>query len=438
MRWREYLSILMYASPGEFRPIVVAPTFDNARTLECVVRQVLDLGLPLIVVNDGCRDQSATILTRLAATFERLIVITHQSNQGKAAALLAGFRRASDMRFSHAVTIDTDGQLDAAEIADLLEASGRHPNALVVGRRDAAAADYPSASRTGRFVSNYLVRLESGARVADSQCGFRVYPLRQTLTLRCRASRYGLETEVLTRAAWAGVPIVEVPVTCRYDVPEGRVTHFRKWRDSLAASWLHLRLLARAVAPWPVRRFDADDCPTGTPWARFYRWINPVTAWRTICNDAHDRSRFAAGLAAGVFVANLPLYGVQTLLSLLLARRFRLHPVPVVVGSHLSTPPVGPLLIALAMAVGHWMLHGTPPTWGAYNPAVHGYLATLRGAFIEWTVGGVACGTALAGLTFLIAHLVLRQLPVRTREAPTVRPMAQVPTLGLEAEESVA
>jgi uncharacterized protein (DUF2062 family) len=48
-----------------------------------------------------------------------------------------------------------------------------------------------------------------------------------------------------------------------------------------------------------------------------------MRAWRAIRDDPRERPRFAAGLAAGVFIANLPLYGIQTMLSLIVARRFR-------------------------------------------------------------------------------------------------------------------
>ena len=120
-------------------------------------------------------------------------------------ALLSGFAAAQAAGHTHALTIDTDGQLDPAQIPSLLEIAGREPDAFVIGTRDAGSADYPSRSRLGRRVSNLLVRLESGLKVSDSQCGFRVYPLKMMHEIDCRAGRYGFETEVLTRAAWVTV-----------------------------------------------------------------------------------------------------------------------------------------------------------------------------------------------------------------------------------------
>src|SRR5438132_1578934 len=101
----------------------------------------------------------------------------------------------------------------------------------------------------------------------------------------------------------------------------------------------------------------------GAAWAAACRicWCGgrAARAWRAVRDDPAQRSRFAAGLAVGVFIANLPLYGAQTLLSLYAARRLRLNPLTVVVGSHFSTPPIGPLLVAAAIALGHLLTHGT-------------------------------------------------------------------------------
>jgi uncharacterized protein (DUF2062 family) len=397
-----------------FRPVVLAPTFNNAATLGVVLERAGRVGLPILVVDDGSTDRTAEILKRWrGGEVQSRFVVTHHRNRGKATALRNGFGAATKAGFTHAITIDTDGQLDAAQIPLLAKAAERAPGALVVGCRDDRAPDYPGRSRLGRRVSNLLVRWESGARVEDSQCGFRAYPLAWVSEIGARANRYGFETEVISRAAWAGVPIEQVPVRCTYDVEPGRVSHFRPWRDSLAAAGMHARLLLRSALPWPVRRLG--ECrQTGKLWARLIRWISPARAWRGVRHDAAERPRFAGAFALGVFIANLPLYGFQTLISLYAARRLRLNPLAVVAGSHLSTPPLGPMLIAMAITVGHWMLHGSPPALRDYAPSIGGYIAMLRSLALEWIVGSVVCGAALAGGAFLITNWLLGRLPATT------------------------
>jgi glycosyltransferase involved in cell wall biosynthesis len=408
-----------------FNPLVIAPTFDNARTLARVLDEINQLNLPAaIVVNDGCNDESPKILQTWKEGGENRVLLTHSENQGKAAALLDGFNRATEMGFTHAVTIDTDGQLDPKQIPELLRVARANPTSLIIGCRDAAADDYPSASQWGRWASNILINWESGANISDSQCGFRVYPLKYIERLKCRASRYGFESEILTCAAWAGMTIEQVRVNCIYNVPEGRVSHFCVWRDSLASAKMHVRLLAISMFPWPEKVL-LNSSDTGKIWRRLARWFNPMRTWRDLKCDPREHSRFAAAFAAGVFIANLPLYGVQTLLSLFVAKRFRLNPLPAVAGSSISTPPIGPIMIAVAIAIGHFCLHGTWPLIANFDPRSSGYLTLVKSVLLEWTIGGIICGIILASASYFLLRLMLQWMPVNMQADSTADPAAQ-------------
>jgi uncharacterized protein (DUF2062 family) len=389
-----------------FVPVVVAPSHNNAQTLADVVRRVRALDLPLIVVNDGSTDDTATILAALSGADAGVIVVTHPRNRGKAAALMTGFAAATDAGYTHAVTIDTDGQLDPEQIPSLLSLARRTPHALVIGQRDENTEGYPSKNRLGRRVSNLFVWMQCGVRVADSQCGFRVYPLDFLREVRCHAGRYGFETEVITRAGWAGRPIVGATVRCHY-FPKGKaVSHFRPFLDSFRGVPMHFRLMLRALSPLPRA---TTGCESGkTPWRRLVEWLNPMPAIRQLREDDAGRANVAAGLAMGAFIANLPAYGLQTVFSLYAARRLHLHPLSVVIGSHLSTPPVGPLLVAAGITLGHLMLHAELPTLASYDVRTVGVLALLRGFFLEWALGGFVMGLFSAWVTYLTSRWLLR------------------------------
>jgi uncharacterized protein (DUF2062 family) len=118
----------------------------------------------------------------------------------------------------------------------------------------------------------------------------------------------------------------------------------------------------------------------------------------------------AAGLAAGVFIANLPAYGFQSLLSLYAARRLNLHPLPVLLGSHASTPPLGPALVAAAVAVGHFVLHGSLPDVSDFDPRHAGWASVVGPILIEWLLGGILLGAALALVTFGLVATGMRLL----------------------------
>lgn len=410
--------------PPPISPVVVAPTYNNATTVVQVLDGARRLGLPIIVINDGSTDNTPVVLEAWRSALPQPAVVTllaHPRNRGKAAALRTGFEAAASAGHTHAVTLDTDGQLDPAQIPDLLAVARRHPDALVVGARDERQRDYPALSRLGRRASNLLVRLESGVRVRDSQCGLRVYPLALLRALRCRAGRYAFETEVITRAGWAGCPVLDVPVACRYaGLPGGRrVSHFRPLVDSLRAVALHARLMLRALLPWPrharwpAQSQDAPRGPRPSLWRRGIEWCNPLRAWRQLRHEPAARAELAAGLAVGTFIANLPLYGLQTVAGLYAARRLHLHPASVVLGTQLSVPPLGPLLVAAGIATGHLLLHGSVPALADFDPTTRGIGPVLRSALLEWVLGGLLLGFVCAVATFVIAACLFKFVGAR-------------------------
>ncbi len=400
----------------EHRFVVVCPTFNNDGALPDVLAGISRLGLPVIVVNDGSTDGTHRILASWAAG-PGCHVITHQRNSGKAAALHTGFAKAREMGFTHALTIDSDGQHVPSDLQLLIDRSAEHPRALVVGARPGRSAGCPAASIIGRRLSNHFVWITSGVRVDDSQSGLRSYPLDLVESLRSTSGRYAFETEILIRAGWAGAAVIEVPISGVYKVPGGRVTHFRIGRDTWDAIRMHARLLARSVLPGdPVPRVQRTnttpashlDGSTGTVLRRAWWWLGPRRLFQMATGDADLRERLAASVAAGLFMAVAPLYGVKTIVCLWLAARFRLHPAVVIGVSSLSTPPVGFAFVFVSLFVGHTLLHGAFPTleslpaWSTFR------LADARALLWEWIAGAAVVGSTLALLSYAILRMAFR------------------------------
>lgn len=388
------------------KPVVVAPSYNNAGTLVDVLTRVAALGLPILLVNDGCTDATDDVFNAWARQHPRVDarMVRHRRNRGKAAALKTGFAAAIQAGYTHAITIDTDAQHDPELIPRLLEAARHQPLAYVLGVRDDRHADYPARSRVGRRLSNLFIRLECGVRVADSQCGMRVYPLDLIRAVHCRAGRFGYEAEMITRAAWAGCPIAEVPINTRY-LPAGqRVSHFNPWWDTILGVLTHVRLLGREMTPLSHRRYHPSDLPPPkrVTAREILSWLNPLRAWRELRGGAVDRSELAAALATGVFVANLPAYPFQTALCVYLARRLHLNPLATIAGSQISTPPIGAALIAAAIFVGHLALHGSRPLWPNFYSAHAIWHSLAWPMLLDWAVGGVIIGVILAAIVFVI------------------------------------
>ncbi|MCC6660297.1 MAG: DUF2062 domain-containing protein [Phycisphaerales bacterium] len=393
------------ASGAEFSACVVVPVFNHAGSVGAVLDGIGRLGLPVVVVDDGSSDGSGDAAAAWAAAHPgaRLVVERHAANRGKAAALATGFARAGSLGVTHAVTIDADGQLDPVDIPRLVDAAVAGPRALVLGDRPRAIAECPSRCRLGRRLACLALRAQTGLRLHDTQCGLRVYPLELVRAVRCRGGRYTFEAEVVTRAWWAGFPVVSVPVTCRY-FPEGeRVSHFRPVRDSTLHTVMQLRLIGRSLLPWPTRRRERP--------ARLVDvlgWLNPLRAWREARAGDLGRLEMAASLGIGVWIGSLPWFGFHTALVLYLAWRLHFHPAPMLLGSQVSMPPIGLALVAASVGVGYLLLFGHWPDLAEFDPRA--VTLSVAGELVAaWTVGGVLVGFALGVVVFTLTMVLWRR-----------------------------
>jgi glycosyltransferase involved in cell wall biosynthesis len=227
------------AADAPLRPAILIPTYNNARTVAAVIEAALRQLPDVLVVNDGSTDATADVL----AGFDgRILRFDHEVNRGKGKALRNGFRILGEAGFSHAITLDADGQLFAEDVPRFLEAMGSAPGALVVGQRDLEAVGAPWRSRLGLWFSNRALRILCGARLEDTQTGFRAYPLAAMNAIAFEGERFDFEMEVLVKAAWNGIPLLPIPIRVSYAPEGGRVSHFRPVRDFMNIARLSWRL----------------------------------------------------------------------------------------------------------------------------------------------------------------------------------------------------
>ena len=223
---------------------VVIPTYNNAGTITEVVRRTMQQCRDVIVVDDGSTDATSGILARIAG----ITVVRCEKNRGKGHALKRGFRKALEMGFAYAITLDADGQHFPEDIPALLRANQEHPGALVVGQRmGLEKAERSAGSKFANAFSNFWFALQTGRLLKDTQTGFRLYPLRKLRGLCLLTSRYEAELELLVFSSWHGTEIVSTPVRVFYPKPAERVSHFRPFRDFARISLLNTVLCILAV-----------------------------------------------------------------------------------------------------------------------------------------------------------------------------------------------
>lgn len=223
---------------------VVIPTYNNATTIRRVIEDVEKYCSSIIVVNDGSTDDTAAILQSIPSPIE---VVSYPDNRGKGYALVTGFKKAKALGYTHAITIDADGQHFADDIPCFIEGLKHNPEGFIVGCRNLTEENMPRQNTFANRFSNFWFRLQTGINLPDTQSGYRLYTLSSLKGQNLITSRYESELELLVYAAWAGVDITSVNVKVYYPPAEERVSHFRPIYDFFRISVLNTVLCLGAL-----------------------------------------------------------------------------------------------------------------------------------------------------------------------------------------------
>jgi len=242
------------SSPSRSHLILIPSYNTGGRVLQTVwdARQIWQ---PVWVVVDGSTDGTLEALQALARDDPQIRVLALSRNQGKGAAILCGLREAEAAGFTHAMTMDADGQHPTDKIREFMAASAANPEALILGQPvfDASA---PRVRVHGRKLSNWCAELETlGAGIGDSLYGFRVYPiapLRRIMERQPWMRRFDFDAEAAVRLCWSGLRPINLAAPVKYFRPEeGGVSHFRYVRDNVLLTWMHTRLILEGLVRLP-------------------------------------------------------------------------------------------------------------------------------------------------------------------------------------------
>lgn len=223
---------------------VLIPSYNSGSLLRPTVAGAMAEWGDVFVVIDGSTDGSDVDLESLGGAGLRVHRLPE--NRGKGAAVLEGIALAQAEGFTHALTMDSDGQHPADHIRRFMETGMSHPGALVLGEPvfDASA---PALRVNGRKVSNWWANLETGWwGIHDSLFGMRLYPIAPLLEVFSKtafARRFDFDPEVAVRLCWSGVPLINLKTPVRYlTAEEGGVSQFRYLRDNTLLTGMHIRL----------------------------------------------------------------------------------------------------------------------------------------------------------------------------------------------------
>lgn len=361
---------------------VLLPTYNNCGTISEVLDGIGNLTKDIIVVNDGSTDDTTSILAR----YPSIHLITFLRNKGKGNALQAGFRYAISQGYEYAISIDSDGQHNPADIAFFAEKLLETGKSLIIGERDMQQDSVPGKSNFGRKFSNFWFQVETGITHQDTQSGFRLYPLLAMKNMKFYTTKFEFEIEVLVRLAWKGIKVESVPVSVRYFPKEERVSHFRPITDFTRISILNTVLVILALA-----------------WHRPFMYLKGKRISEFFFNESESILNRAFSVAFGVFMGIIPIWGLQLVTAIALAFLFRLNKPLVVLFANISIPPMIPLVLFLSLVCGKiWIPHAPLPL---FNSALN--LETIKPFLLQYIYGSISLAF-LAALSFgTLTYIVL-------------------------------
>ena len=324
---------------------VIVPTYNNHKTLRKVLDSVLDFTPNVIIVNDGSTDETFEILQ----SYSQLKQIHHPNNLGKGRALRNGFRKAIEMKFEYAITIDSDGQHFASDIPSFIEEIQKEPNSLLIGSRNMTQENVPKKSSFGNKFSNFWFKFETGIKLDDTQSGFRLYPL-NLIPKKFYTNKFEFEIEVIVRSAWKGITVKNIPIQVLYD-PAERVSHFRPFRDFTRISILNTVLVTNALLYIKPRDFLRRAKKKG--FKKFFL--------EDILESKDSNFKKSAAIALGVFIGISPFWGFQTILLFTFAALFKLNKVIAYLSSNVSFPPFIPFVIYGSLKMGSYFVSTDAP-----------------------------------------------------------------------------
>lgn len=195
--------------------IACIPAYNEEKPIGDVIKKSLNYVDKVIVCDDGSRD-----LTSTKAKEANAIVIKHEKNLGKGAALKSLFKYALNVNADVVVTIDGDGQFLPEEINKIIKPIIENDYDIVIGNRFDDHKEMPSYRKVGNKMLDKITKMAADLPFTDTQSGFRAYSKKAIESISFTIDGFGVDSEILIDASNKGLKITEEKVTVLYNTGE--------------------------------------------------------------------------------------------------------------------------------------------------------------------------------------------------------------------------
>jgi dolichol-phosphate mannosyltransferase len=239
------------------RYLLAIPVYNEARTLQAVLRKVRHYAPDILLIDDGSTDDTP----RLLAAEHDLTVIRHVDNRGYGQSLIDAFRYAVTRGYDWLITMDCDEQHEPDRIPGFLAAAAQDDADIISGSRYLHPIAGNSRPPTDRRAINQevtdLINELLGLNITDAFCGFKAYRVSALARMNITVPGYGIPLQFWVQAARLGLRVREIPVRLIYNDPS---RHFGGMLDDPDKRLLYyydvliheLALWARESDPTPL------------------------------------------------------------------------------------------------------------------------------------------------------------------------------------------
>lgn len=373
--------------------LVLIPTYNNNGTIAKVIKEVQEYSSSILVVNDGSTDNTEQIISAI----EGISIISYKKNRGKGHALKTGLKRAHQMGYRYAITIDSDGQHYPSDIPSFIEQIEQTPDSLIIGARNLTAENMPGKNTFANKFSNFWFKVETGITLMDTQSGFRLYPLTKLKGMRFLTPRYEFEIEVIVKAAWRGVNVINIPINVFYPSKEERISHFRPMQDFTRISILNTFLVSIALIYYYPLKFIKS-----ITLKNIKNFIKD-----NVTHSKESNAKVATSIGLGVFFGIVPLWGYQMISAGITAHLLKLNKVLTIAASNISMPPMLPFILLGSVVTGGLVMD---------NPTIltldNISFESVSASFYQYLIGSIllAIGSGLAvGIIFYLTLKIFKR-----------------------------
>lgn len=192
---------------------IVIPLYNEEKHIANVLRSLNNYGLPVIVVDDGSKDNSGREVRSLKS--KNLTLLEHRINLGKGAALKTGTEYAFEHGADAVIFIDSDGQHNPDDLGKFIKALESKKYDVVFGSRNFNLG-VPLVRFLGNKLASVFIALLFKIYISDVICGFRALTKEGYAKIKWESAGYGVETETVARVGKRNLRYKEVPVETIY------------------------------------------------------------------------------------------------------------------------------------------------------------------------------------------------------------------------------